>query len=1220
MSSERENICLESERISVKRRAEEINQRLKEDQNCNKSQPWTTSKTRNGSHVNSNHFNDKQSNKNMSMQKIESHPETLVTGGERCGTKLQVNTGVGFGAKFAGSNDENGHQRLHNNNSNTNGLKSGVNILHGVASVSSSMRADRLSETQHKDPKIEFEGCRWEGKGTNRHTASVGAISVHQSTDGASRCDGLKTLSDCSSSEPCQPKDISPQEISRFFSSSKGTITYHDNSSARQKNSCVATANNRDETLSLYQGSDIVVIKRPSLFPSSNTSCSASSSPSNYARSSSISCAIVEDLIEPRNSNPKPLLLNKFEASSKNDECDCDSVYDSADSLFTSESIDQILCSCEKIRDSFQTEDSDADFRSEASPSDENVSKQEIPFTLSTNEHNIAFPEEPKEPALESNFDVVWNLNNVLQEDENDQIEKYVNELHVSPSDSKQTSSANDATKMEFWTSSLNINRRRLLKSKPSLRSYGSVSGIPTTTASFEIPSPKVHVRQRPELPAYLTLGRKRLRKSLSYPCEIADDRSACSTPEEPLKSELRNIIAELNFSKFKIDDEDCDAEEPLKIVSERPLLASIEKLGLKPAVNSLDMNKEETGSLETEESKLEKLRELTEKLKLLELNRPTFLHRSHSITPASIASGKYTDTDVIRSRSASLPRRGHTFLRSYSYSGAEDVSSDDNKAFVGHSEIPSRIHRKDNKYVALKSSTLPHSHKLNTELISNVPIECPMNNQLAEGMLELSSSPATDQNVFDEGFGNENESRCNSSSDGNRADGSDQHLVKELSVQPRNTSSLNSQEPRSSSFAEKRKRRKGMIFNGGNELNFDLSQGEQSMKSNSSGRSLTFPPQRKCSNSEEPHFTSIDSNGLKSLNVDLEEKRLQVSELSLADSHICPSELGGDETYHDVVSSVTRQPTRAGNKNSAKPLKKKHYSDPSGEKCIVIGLLTTESARNSDELTLPDLMLTSKSEPELGDSVISKHNGSLRLHIQHPLSSLEGVTQTGSQPNSPPAISYDPAIFNKANTIGHMTAPIRFENGNGFENKFYSLTKSPQQSRRYSKKRLRGPYGEMLEEEMRKSGEKQQQKMTGDLIFLQELIEPQAAFPNIGCVPRRRNCASIPICDLSGQQRAVDDINLQRSNSDTGTTPKRKISTNIPPLPVVNSESDMFLAPPQLSPSISVPNFVSIAGSPEWTSAMSACDTSATDNVEASNLFYTKHQVSTPFYLPFRF
>lgn len=45
------------------------------------------------------------------------------------------------------------------------------------------------------------------------------------------------------------------------------------------------------------------------------------------------------------------------------------------------------------------------------------------------------------------------------------------------------------------------------------------------------------------------------------------------------------------------------------------------------------------------------------------------------------------------------------------------------------------------------------------------------------------------------------------------------------------------------------------------------------------------------------------------------------------------------------------------------------------------------------------------------------------------------------------------------------------------------------EQLRRYSKKRLRGPYGEMLEEEMRKSTGDKPKSFAGDLSFLQELL-----------------------------------------------------------------------------------------------------------------------------------
>lgn len=103
---------------------------------------------------------------------------------------------------------------------------------------------------------------------------------------------------------------------------------------------------------------------------------------------------------------------------------------------------------------------------------------------------------------------------------------------------------------------------------------------------------------------------------------------------------------------------------------------------------------------------------------------------------------------------------------------------------------------------------------------------------------------------------------------------------------------------------SEKRKRRKGIG------CKQPVGESFQEPVKSGTGRSLTYPPQRKSSTSEEEQeFTSVDSNGLKSLKIltvglmdsGPDAVRL-LSDLSLADSHLCPSEGTVDEAYLDVV------------------------------------------------------------------------------------------------------------------------------------------------------------------------------------------------------------------------------------------------------------------------------------------------------------------------------
>lgn len=108
--------------------------------------------------------------------------------------------------------------------------------------------------------------------------------------------------------------------------------------------------------------------------------------------------------------------------------------------------------------------------------------------------------------------------------------------------------------------------------------------------------------------------------------------------------------------------------------------------------------------------------------------------------------------------------------------------------------------------------------------------------------------------------------------------------------------------------------------------------------------------------------------------------------------------------------------------------------------------------------------------------------------------------------------------------------------------------SKSPQEQRRYSKRRLRGPYGEMLEEEMRKSGEKQKSAYS-DLSFLQEICETkdkcQQEAPTTENVASQTQSRSAMF--LSSQ--SLDDASSTSSKNDLAmcVTPKRKISANYP-------------------------------------------------------------------------
>lgn len=300
----------------------------------------------------------------------------------------------------------------------------------------------------------------------------------------------------------------------------------------------------------------------------------------------------------------------------------------------------------------------------------------------------------------------------------------------------------------------------------------------------------------------------------------------------------------------------------------------------------------------------------------------------------------------------------------------------------------------------------------------------------------------------------------------------------------------------------EKRKRRKGLAPVEG--------------PKKEAGRSLTYPPQRKTAE-QELAFSSVDSNGLKSLGGRPEK---QPSDLSLADSHFCPSEALGEETFGDVVQSLSSRPEQRTDQRTEAKSKKKHLSDPSAD-------------NTGGSVELPELLLAGccRSEPQLSGPIHKR---------QH---------------SGPAALSRAPAP--QLSDSERATSDTE-------------RTCSPQ--RRYSKKRLRGPYGEMLEEEMRKSGEKQKTAFCEDLSFLlpaerhqkqqqqlqdqeqhhhqyqeqgqhqeQQQQQPQQ---HLGCENRSRPA------HLSNSL-SLDDTQLKGSSSleavPEAALPRRKISANYP-------------------------------------------------------------------------
>ncbi|GFS94328.1 uncharacterized protein NPIL_439271 [Nephila pilipes] len=382
----------------------------------------------------------------------------------------------------------------------------------------------------------------------------------------------------------------------------------------------------------------------------------------------------------------------------------------------------------------------------------------------------------------------------------------------------------------------------------------------------------------------------------------------------------------------------------------------------------------------------------------------------------------------------------------------------------------------------------------------------------------------------------------------------------------------------------EKRKRRKGI----GSKQQPDGTTVQESLVKSGTGRSLTYPPQRKSSTSEEEQeYTSVDSNGLKSLKLltaglmgsEADGVRL-LSDLSLADSHLCPSESTVDETYQDVVDSVMHSPSETqylsvdehSSSGNGKPHKKKHHSDPGGEAC----------SPGSGDGFMVDTIGSSRSEPELGGndtlttissscSSASSETSSRATQTSHQHSNdpqhqqlklvIDGHAPKGGQGNWQGRVVSSGSLTSGATPTSRFLFPDLDSSSQRPAIENNSASKSPQEQRRYSKRRLRGPYGEMLEEEMRKSGEKQKSAYS-DLSFLQEICDKSKKQDASTTTEKKPHHQNRPTMFVSSQSLDDDSTTSTRNELSMCVTPKRKISANYPlltdgdiPVPIASDE-----------------------------------------------------------------
>lgn len=303
------------------------------------------------------------------------------------------------------------------------------------------------------------------------------------------------------------------------------------------------------------------------------------------------------------------------------------------------------------------------------------------------------------------------------------------------------------------------------------------------------------------------------------------------------------------------------------------------------------------------------------------------------------------------------------------------------------------------------------------------------------------------------------------------------------------------------------------------------------------SERSLTFPPPRKGSQADSIGYSSVESNGLRSLTTsggygDRGSSEEQRSSVSLAESFQSEASQPRD-THQLLIISESRPIDRAERK-------KKHHSDPSCERrgstdALLylsdphLGNTTTEgeATRTSSKGVVSQASTDSEGRDERGEQPIV---GVPRLTPQVMFS---GHESDGSDypPCRTPARNASPIPYLQDSDSGDRSAP-----------------RSPLGPRRYSKRPLRGPYGEMLEAEMSKS-KSSSTYLTEDSYF--RLREAKS------CSPRPPSPAS-PAVMVEGTgrpsliiptTRSFDDSAISINYSNTSDRPlRRKISEETDP------------------------------------------------------------------------
>ncbi|KAF8795208.1 Rho guanine nucleotide exchange factor 17 like protein [Argiope bruennichi] len=233
------------------------------------------------------------------------------------------------------------------------------------------------------------------------------------------------------------------------------------------------------------------------------------------------------------------------------------------------------------------------------------------------------------------------------------------------------------------------------------------------------------------------------------------------------------------------------------------------------------------------------------------------------------------------------------------------------------------------------------------------------------------------------------------------------------------------------------------------------------------------------------------------SLNSSRTERRKSLDKKDTDASHVHSSEprkrsLAGIEICDREISSNNK--TEKSHKSNGKTTnesmnsdEKRHYYHSDGSKSVPVLPNSSENPLEEDIRTIARLLdgkeslflkliQSSKIENEASKQAINSYREAISPKPGEKLQSAPDISQKSSDLRS--------SDRNSPTRIRAMTVPGTEPNRNVVANQI----SPPPQQKRFYKKRLRGPYGEMLEQEMSKSFNKPRPSYAKDLDFLKEL------------------------------------------------------------------------------------------------------------------------------------